>query len=159
MAAEWGDLERLVKSQRKRERRIAFLIGVFVAACVGYVVSCFIGNPWEQEEGSRLSRREMRELEARILPTKDDVVAYLDGKTITPTDAGEASGQKVKPLTLKKEAMEAVTIRREDHFFTSAAITLKTDAGSYAIDITINHHPIDGTFMFDSFRVEKAARR
>ena len=149
-----------VQSRRKRRGRILLLVGVLAALSFGLVVNSLTSNLSGRGGDRTHTKEEIAEYEARVLPSQDAILKFLEGQAILPTDVEDAVGEEAKPLILRRDAMEAVAIRREGYYFTLVTFTLKgDDRGSYAVEIVINHNPSDGTFAFNSFRVQKASRR
>lgn len=146
------------RERHGRGSRLYLLGGLLLALSVGYVLRDSFSDHPGPNRGRSHTREEIAEYEARVLPSKDDILRYLDGEAVLPTDARGVAGRDVAPLTLRREAMEDVTIKREGHFFTTVTFKLEAGERPYAVQILINHNPVDGTFAFDGFRVQKASR-
>jgi hypothetical protein len=142
--------------RQKRKVRFLLLVMILCVLAIGYVFNNIIDIS-QIKEG--VPRKEVLEYESRVLPNEEAVLSYLDGKDVVPTDTKGISASGSAPITLKKESIEGLTIKHEDHFFTLATFTLKSDRGPYAIEILINHNPSDGTYVFDWFRVQKASKQ
>jgi hypothetical protein len=102
-------------------------------------------------------------------PTKDEIAAYLDGKTLSLPEAdrltlnqGETS---TKSCVMKKDGIEAVEKGSgayrigDDPWSTPLTLLYKAGDAHYAVDMTIQHKPLGGKSAFYGFSVTRVAKQ
>ena len=123
------------------------LLGVLAALFIGVFCAYVPLNPWAKPKLAP--------------PPKERVLAFLDGQTIPPPAATDASGKEQKPLVLKREQIEELEVKAEDTFFTSVKFVVKADGGRYSVVGTINQGILDSdqTPVFYTFRGRIVSRQ
>ena len=93
------------------------------------------------------------------VPSADEILRYLDGKSVPLPEPAAPPGPGGHSIVLKKELIRSLSIAHEDLFSTLATFEVVADQGRIAFEVSINHHPIDGTFIFGEHRVVTSKRR
>jgi hypothetical protein len=121
------------------------LLVVCLVVLIGFVA---FRDPWDTAVEEIPSAR----------PSREAVLSYLDGKSVTPTDAAGTPG-RATPFTLARGKIESLRIRGDDHLAAAIKFLARTDGGTYAVEAVIDLHPTDGTYAFVGLRVLSASRR
>jgi len=93
-------------------------------------------------------------------PTKDEVLDYLDGKTIAQ------SLEKGTPqFVLKREQVEALEVEQggtmvsNGPWVTSVTFIANSGDGRYAVRLTVQHRPVEDKRAFFGFTVQEVAKQ
>jgi hypothetical protein len=101
---------------------------------------------------------------SQAYPTKEEVLDYLDGKTIS-LDAPEAPAKEKAQLVVKRNQIEALEVSDsgsklgDGPWVTGVTFLLKTDQGSYAVKMTVQHQLVDDKRAFFGFRVTEMSKQ
>jgi hypothetical protein len=135
--------------RKRKVGRLAYLLcGLVVLAGLSILSR---GSPDVAESAPDWSSLEA---EDRV-PSVDEVLGYLDGKSVPFPEVAEDGVS----LLLKKEEIRSLSIVHEDVFFTLATFEVVAGGSRFAYEVSINHHPMDGTYVFGEYRVMKSSRR
>ena len=90
-------------------------------------------------------------------PTREDVLALLRSESDAPSLLSDDTGQP-QPFGSVPGRIDSLTIDRKEDSRVAARFHFTTAHGSYAIGVTLDHHPSDGSFVFDQVRIRKVDR-
>ena len=91
----------------------------------------------------------------RLQPSKEEVLAYLDGKTIHPPGADKSE------ITLKKEQIRALEVETSssragnEPWSTAVRFVVTTDQGRYAVEIWVRHNTVENERVIYGFDVKR----
>ena len=129
------------------------LLGPLVASLIA-LISCFIVRSLETEPQGRDS---IDTRPGTSSPTREDVLALLRSESDAPTILSDDTGQP-QPFGSVPGRIDSLTIDRKDGSWVAARFRFTTAHGSYAIEAILDHHPSDGSFVFDRLRIGKVDR-
>jgi hypothetical protein len=98
-------------------------------------------------------------------PTQEEVLTYLDGKSVPFSDPNRPSGERDQSLVLKREQVEALEVKHsgtrveDGPWDTPVSFILNTGAGRYAVDAVVSHKLIENKRAFFGFRVRDVSRQ
>jgi len=97
-------------------------------------------------------------------PTKEEVLDYLDGKTIS-LDTAEASAKGKAEFVFKRNQIQALDVSEsgskvgDGPWVTGVTFLVKTEQGSYAVKMTVQHQQVENKRAFFGFRVTEVAKQ
>src|SRR5262245_26789577 len=95
-------------------------------------------------------------------PSKEEVLDYLDGKTISRTDP---PAKDELQFTLRRDQVEALEIDKsgtsvnDGPWTTNVTLIAKSDETRYAVKLTVKHRRIEDKRAFFGFHVSEVARQ
>jgi hypothetical protein len=98
-------------------------------------------------------------------PTREEVLAYLDGKSVPLSVPNQLSGADDKGHVLKREQIEALEVKTSGGninggaWSTEVNFLLNTGTGRYAVSGTVEHRLIENTRAFFGFRVREVSKQ
>jgi hypothetical protein len=98
-------------------------------------------------------------------PTQEEVLAYLDGKSVPLSDPNRPSGERHWNHVLKREQVEALEVRHsgtrveDGPWDTPVSFILNTATGRYAVDAVVSHKLIENKRAFFGFRVRDVSKQ
>jgi hypothetical protein len=101
---------------------------------------------------------------SQAYPTNEEVLDYLDGKTIS-LDTPDAPAKGKAQLVLRRNQIEALDVSDSGTqltggpWVTGVTFLLKTDQGSYAVKMTVQHQLVDDKRAFFGFRVTEMSKQ
>ena len=101
---------------------------------------------------------------SQAYPTSEEVLDYLDGKTIT-LDTPDTPAKGRAQLVLRRNQIEELDVSDSGTqlaggpWVTGVAFLLKTDQGSYSVKMTVQHELVDDKRSFSGFRVAEVSRQ
>jgi hypothetical protein len=97
-------------------------------------------------------------------PTRGEVLAYLDGKSVPFSDPNRPSGERDTSHVLKRDQIEALEVKHsgtrveDGPWDTPVSFIFNTAAGRYAVDAVVSHKLIENKRAFFGFRVRAVSK-
>src|SRR5947209_8591513 len=97
-------------------------------------------------------------------PTRDEVLAYLDGKAIPLTSDPAGGAAEVRKWTFRPDRVEAVEVVHEGShsggpWTTPVHLIVDTDDGQFAVTLQVSHQLIECRRAFYGYEFVRAARQ
>jgi hypothetical protein len=98
-------------------------------------------------------------------PTKEEVLAYLDGKAVSLTDPKQPAGKDEKPHILKRDQIEALQVNPSGSSFndgpwsTTVNFIFNTGDARYAMEIWVSHRLVENKRAFFGMQVKQVSRQ
>jgi hypothetical protein len=139
------------------------------ALCVGLVAGFFIGRGLPSTERSAAVPNPEAQTappgEARSYPSKEEVLAYLDGKTVDLAGPNRTSEKAEKPCTLERDQIEALEVEQSSVRIndgprnTTVTFLLDSDQGRYAVKFWVYYRWVEKKCAFFGFEVKELSKQ
>jgi hypothetical protein len=98
------------------------------------------------------------------IPTREQVLTYLDGKTVTLPGPDDKGDSRDRPHTLRREQVEAIEVGSaaqidSEPWEVDVKLVVNTGEGRYAVHLEIRHELIDNQRVFYGHKVKTVTRQ